>query len=119
MKKIFLLLLVTAGFTFSANAQEAKLVAASQELESYQVEAKNDTKEIAKYLNLDESTTKELYATLAYKEQEISQNPEILQSEEREIVFERVFTNKLENLFTADQFKKLKGNKVLFEKALR
>lgn len=121
MKKVVALLFILIGFTFNTNAQEKKTTTTKVVLET-----KNTAKEVAieikDFLRLDKAKTKEVFAFLQHKDNEISElklaglSPNKL--EERQVVLNKYLTKTLEDLLTSNLYTKLQSNKALFNKAI-
>lgn len=92
------------AFTFNASAQDnSKAVA----------KAKQDTQEIAQYLNLSGDILNDLETVFTEKHQTL-----LIEgiSEERKVVLSQYVAAKLENMLTKDQLEKLKFDKTLYTK---
>lgn len=111
MKKIIALFVFVLGLSFSASAQEA-----STENDT-QLKAKTLAIKIKDYLQLDNAKTKAVYEIINHKSTMINNEPNLI--DERKQVINNKFTKKLEGTLSAEEFKKLKANKNLYEEFIK
>jgi|AntRauMFilla1563_2_1112583.scaffolds.fasta_scaffold18865_3 hypothetical protein len=107
MKKIISLILLLFAFSISVNAQENKI----EKADNLEVLAKNDTKALTDYLNLEGPITEDFYRLMLYKHKNLAQENDKAQR----MVISEIITKKIEATFNADQMSKLSKNPILFK----
>lgn len=107
MKKIISLFILLFAFSFSVNAQESKI----ENADNLEVLAKNDTKALVDYLNLEGTITEDFYRLMLYKHKDLAKE----NNKEQRMAISEIITKKIEATFDADQMVKLSKNPILFK----
>jgi hypothetical protein len=107
MKKIISLFILLFAFSFSMNAQEAKV----ESVDNVEEFAKRDTKALVDFLKLEGTITEDFYRLFIHKHKVLAEGA----GEEQRIVLSNVMTKKIEATLNADQMAKLSKNAALLK----
>lgn len=107
MKKIISLFILLFAFSFSMNAQEAKI----KKVDNLEESAKKDSKALVDYLNLEGTITEDFYRLMLHKHKALAEDI----NEEQKSTISTIITKKIEATLDADQMAKLSKNAALLK----
>ena len=113
MKKVIFLLSIFLFQTVSINAQDKKAVAV-QKIDAT-VEAKKDSEELTKLLNLNSTQTADFYRLFEMKYKMLQENL----SDDRKMILSQNIDAKIKASLTADQINTLVAKKDLYNRLIK